>query len=241
MFNAMPVEGIVPDSAAETPADLVIRNGRVHTQDPARPAAAALAVREGRIVAVGDDQDMAPFVGTRTRIVDALNRRIIPGLNDSHLHVIRGGLNYLLELHWDGVPSLRMALWMLREQAGRTPQGQWVRVVGGWTGEQFAERRLPTVSELDAAAPDTPSSSCTCTSRRSSTGRPCGPSGSPRTASPRRAARSSATTPVSPRACCSPRPPPRSCTPRWPRARNWPRTSSSARPATSCTSSTGSA
>ncbi|MFI7613704.1 amidohydrolase [Nonomuraea terrae] len=156
MINAMPVEGIVPDSAAETPADLVIRNGRVHTQDPARPAAAALAVREGRIVAVGDDQDMAPFVGTRTRVVDALNRRIIPGLNDSHLHVIRGGLNYLLELRWDGVPSLRMALWMLREQAGRTPQGQWVRVVGGWTGEQFAERRLPTVSELNAAAPDTP-------------------------------------------------------------------------------------
>ncbi|WP_377273053.1 amidohydrolase [Peterkaempfera sp. SMS 1(5)a] len=156
MINAMPVDGIAPDPSAREPADLVIRNGRVHTGDAARPAAAALAVRDGRIVAVGDDQDIAGFVGTGTRVVDALNRRVIPGLNDSHLHVIRGGLNYLLELRWDGVPSLRTALWMLREQAGRTPKGQWVRVVGGWTGEQFAERRLPTVAELNAAAPDTP-------------------------------------------------------------------------------------
>ena len=156
MINAMPVEGIAPDPEARQPADLVIRNGRVCTQDPTRPAAAALAVRDGRIAAVGDDADMAPFIGVETRVVDALNRRIIPGLDDSHLHVIRGGLNYLMELRWDGVPSLRMALWMLREQAGRTPHGQWVRVVGGWTGEQFVERRLPTVSELNAAAPDTP-------------------------------------------------------------------------------------
>ncbi|MGA5699056.1 amidohydrolase [Peterkaempfera bronchialis] len=155
-MNTMPVGGIVPDPSAREPADLVVRNGRVHTGDPARPSAAAVAVRDGRIVRVGDDQDIACCVGPGTRVVDALNRRVIPGLNDSHLHVIRGGVNYLLELRWDGVPSLRTALWMLREQAGRTPSGQWVRVVGGWTGEQFAERRLPTVSELNAAAPDTP-------------------------------------------------------------------------------------
>ncbi|MGW2059330.1 amidohydrolase [Streptomyces sp. NPDC001937] len=156
MINVMPVDGITARPDAREPADLVIRNGRIHTGDTARPTAAALAVRDGRITAMGDDADIAPFVGPETRVVDALNRRIIPGLNDSHLHVIRGGVNYLLELRWDGVPSLRTALWMLREQASRTPNGQWVRVVGGWTGEQFAERRLPTVSELNAAAPDTP-------------------------------------------------------------------------------------
>lgn len=70
--------------------------------------------------------------------------------------MIRGGLNYVLELRWDGVPTLRQALAMLREQAARTPKGQWVRVVGGWSAEQFAEKRLPTVAELNAAAPDTP-------------------------------------------------------------------------------------
>ncbi|WP_327129315.1 amidohydrolase [Streptomyces sp. NBC_01727] len=152
----MPVDGIPADPEAREPADFVLRNARVYTGDTARPAAAALAVRNGRITAVGDDADITPHVGPATRVVDALNRRVIPGLNDSHLHVIRGGVNYLLELRWDGVPSLRTALWMLREQAARTPKGQWVRVVGGWTGEQFAERRLPTVSELNAAAPETP-------------------------------------------------------------------------------------
>ena len=73
---------------------------------------------------------------------------MIPGLKDSHIHLIRGGVNYLLELRWDGVPSLSLGLRMLREQAERTPPGQWVGVVGGWSGAQFAEKRLPTVLVL---------------------------------------------------------------------------------------------
>ncbi|MFJ6434241.1 amidohydrolase [Streptomyces sp. NPDC091416] len=151
----MPVGGLVP-SATDNPADLVVRNAKIHTGDPGRPQADSLAVRDGVIVVVGDDKDVAPHVGPGTKVVDALGRRMIPGLNDSHLHVIRGGLNYVLELRWDGVPTLRQGLAMLREQAARTPKGQWVRVVGGWSAEQFAERRLPTVAELNAAAPDTP-------------------------------------------------------------------------------------
>ncbi|GGT33378.1 amidohydrolase [Streptomyces chromofuscus] len=154
-MTTIPVGGLVPVATDEA-ADLVVRNAKVHTADPARPQAGAVAIRDGRITAVGDDAAMAPLVGPRTRVVDALGRRVVPGLNDAHLHVIRGGLNYVLELRWDGVPSLRQALAMLREQAGRTPKGQWVRVVGGWSADQFAERRLPTVSELNAAAPDTP-------------------------------------------------------------------------------------
>ncbi|MDI9883710.1 amidohydrolase [Streptomyces sp. HNM0645] len=157
-MTSMPVGGI--SAAHGSPdggyAELVLRNGKIHTQDSARPAATALAVRDGRITALGDDGDIAGLVGPGTRVVDALGRRVVPGLNDSHLHVIRGGLNYVLELRWDGVPSLRQALAMLREQAGRTPRGQWIRVVGGWTADQFAERRMPTPAELTAAAPDTP-------------------------------------------------------------------------------------
>jgi predicted amidohydrolase YtcJ len=137
-------------------ADLVLRNGRIFTGDRARPHAAALAVSNGRITAVGDEADVAALIGPGTRVIDALGRRVIPGLNDSHIHLIRGGVNYLLELRWDGVPSVSVALQMLREQAERTPAGQWVRVVGGWSGAQFAEKRLPTVSELNAAAPETP-------------------------------------------------------------------------------------
>ncbi|WP_395575650.1 amidohydrolase [Streptomyces sp. BK79] len=157
-MTTMPVSGITPAPDLEDgdAADLVVRNAKIYTGDPDHPAAAAIAVRDGRILSLGDDATVAGHVGRRTRVVDALGRRIIPGLNDSHLHVIRGGLNYVLELRWDGVPSLRQALAMLREQAGRTPKGQWIRVVGGWTAEQFAERRMPTVAELNAAAPDTP-------------------------------------------------------------------------------------
>jgi predicted amidohydrolase YtcJ len=138
------------------PAELVVRNGRIFTGDQGLVLVSALAVRDGRVVAVGGDAEMAGYVGPGTQRVDALGRRVIPGLNDSHLHVIRGGLNYFLELRWDGVRSLRDGLSMLADQARRTPPGQWVRVVGGWSSEQFAERRLPSVPELNAAAPDTP-------------------------------------------------------------------------------------
>ena len=154
--EAMPVGGMRPVESAGAGADLVVRNAKIYTGDPANPAATAVAIKDGVFVAVGGDGEVARHIGSNTRIVDALNRRAIPGLNDSHTHVIRGGNNYLMELRWDGVPSLRRALQMLREQAERTPKGQWVRVVGGWTPEQFAEKRLPTLKELNAAAPDTP-------------------------------------------------------------------------------------
>jgi predicted amidohydrolase YtcJ len=139
-----------------SPVDLIIRNGRVATLDPAQPSATALAVRNGRIVAVGSDADMKPFESDRARTIDANRRRVIPGLNDSHIHLIRGGLNYHLELRWDGVPSLADALAMLKAQAAITPPPQWVRVVGGWSEFQFAERRMPTLGEINAVAPETP-------------------------------------------------------------------------------------
>ena len=152
----MPVAGIVPRPGVTDPADIVVRNAKIYTGDPARPHVTAVAITGGRVSALGDDADMVGSVGADTRVVDGQNRRVIPGLNDSHLHVIRGGLNYVLELRWDGVPTLKLAMQMLREQAARTPKGQWVRVVGGFTKEQFAEKRLPTLSELNDAAPDTP-------------------------------------------------------------------------------------
>src|SRR5271155_4294811 len=136
--------------------DLIVHNGKLVTQDDRRSIAQAAAAREGRFVAVGTDREVLALKGDQTKVVNLNGRTVIPGLNDSHLHVIRGGLNYNLELRWDGVPSLADGLRMLREQAQRTPPGQWVRVVGGWTEFQFAERRMPTLDELNQAAPDTP-------------------------------------------------------------------------------------
>ena len=98
----------------------------------------------------------SPAPTATTQRIDLQGRTVIPGLNDSHIHVIRGGLNFNLELRWDGVPSLAIALRMLQEQARRTPPPQWVRVVGGWSEFQFAERRMPTLAEINAVSPDTP-------------------------------------------------------------------------------------
>ena len=137
-------------------ADTIITNARVTTLDRANPEGQAVAVRDGLIQAVGPRDEIMRLANRRTRVIDAGGRRVIPGLNDSHTHLIRGGLNYNMELRWEGVPSLADALRMLRNQAERTPAPQWVRVVGGWSEFQFAERRMPTLDEINAAAPDTP-------------------------------------------------------------------------------------
>ena len=135
-------------------ADLILHNGHITTLDPKYRDAKNVAIKDGRIVGVDDAESYER--GPNTKTIDLKGRRVIPGLNDSHLHVIRGGLNYNMELRWDGVPSLADALRMLREQAQRTPPGQWVRMVGGWSEFQFAERRMPTLEEINAVAPETP-------------------------------------------------------------------------------------
>ncbi|MGF6171003.1 amidohydrolase [Pseudomonas moraviensis] len=137
-------------------ADLILFNGQFHTVDREKPLASAVAIKDGRFVAVGNDAAAMALKGSATQVVDMKGRCVIPGLNDSHLHLIRGGLNYNLELRWEGVPSLADALRMLKDQADRTPTPQWVRVVGGWNEFQFAEKRMPTLEEINQAAPDTP-------------------------------------------------------------------------------------
>ena len=137
-------------------SDLLLVNGRIATQDERQSFVTALAIKDGRIHATGDAKSVMARKGPATRVVELNGRTVIPGLIDSHSHPIRGGLSYNLELRWDGVPSLADAMRMLREQAKRTPPNQWVRVIGGWSEFQFAEKRMPTLEELNAAAPDTP-------------------------------------------------------------------------------------
>jgi predicted amidohydrolase YtcJ len=139
-----------------SPADLILTKGKIATLDAQNNRVEAAAIKDGKFVAVGKNHEILAHRGPMTRVVDLTGRTAIPGLNDSHLHVIRGGLNYNMELRWDGVPSLADGLRMLKEQAQRTPPGQWIRVVGGWSEFQFAERRMPTLDEINAVSPDTP-------------------------------------------------------------------------------------
>ncbi|HWX66588.1 MAG TPA: amidohydrolase [Rhodanobacter sp.] len=143
-------------SPAPTTPELILHRGQFATLDRGQPHASAVAIAGGRFIAVGNDADIMALAGTGTRVVDLKGRRVLPGLIDNHLHIIRGGLNYNLELRWDGMRSLSDAMSMLKQQVAITPPPQWVRVVGGFTEHQFAEKRLPTIDELNAVAPDTP-------------------------------------------------------------------------------------
>ena len=137
-------------------ADIIIINGRISTLDSANTEVDAVAITANKIVRTGTNTQALKLKGKETKIIDAKGNRVIPGLFDSHLHVIRGGRFFNTELRWDGVTSLKRALQMLREQAARTPDGQWVRVVGGWNEYQFEEKRLPTIEEINEATGDVP-------------------------------------------------------------------------------------
>lgn len=140
----------------DTTPHLILHHGRFATLDRSKPEATAVAIHKGVFSAVGSDAEILPLAGRATTVIDLQGRRVLPGLIDNHLHLIRGGLNFNMELRWDGVPSLAIAMEMLKRQVAITPPPQWVRVVGGFTEHQFAEKRLPTIEELNAVAPDTP-------------------------------------------------------------------------------------
>jgi predicted amidohydrolase YtcJ len=142
--------------ASHADSDLIITNGKIATMTREGAFVQALAVKDGKIQATGSNAQILKLKSPTTQVIDAGGRTVIPGLNDSHLHVIREGLNYNAELRWDGVTSLKQALQMLKEQAARTPDGAWIKVVGGWNEYQFEEKRLPTLAEINEAVPDKP-------------------------------------------------------------------------------------
>jgi hypothetical protein len=136
-------------------ADLIVHNAKILTGNPAQPEASALAVESGRMYSVGTDADVLELKDANTQVIDAGGRRLIPGIIDAHTHVLNeNGYNY--NVRWDGVPTLRRALAMLSEQAKRTPEGHWVKAIGGWSPYQFEENRFPTLEELRQAVPNRP-------------------------------------------------------------------------------------
>lgn len=145
------------ESATSTDgADMILINGKIAQGTTENAFVEAVAIKDGVFQAVGKNDEILRQKASNTQVIDLKGHTVIPGLNDSHTHVVRAGLNYNMELRWDGVTSLKEAMEMLKEQAARTPEGQWVRVVGGWTEHQFEEKRLPTLEEINAAVPDKP-------------------------------------------------------------------------------------
>ena len=156
IFTVLVLFGLSTIAQSKQSPTLIVFNAKVHTLDNANTIAEAIAVQNGKIIKVGKSSSILKLKTKNTKLVDAKGKTIVPGIFDSHMHIIRGGRFYNTELRWDGVRSLKRALTMLKEQAQRTPEGQWVRVVGGWNAYQFEEKRLPTLAEINEATGNVP-------------------------------------------------------------------------------------
>jgi len=142
-------------AAAQAP-DTILVNGKILTVDAQFSTREALAIRDGRIVAVGTSADIRKLAGRETRVIDVQGRTVIPGLIDSHLHAIRAAQTFSTEVNWIGASSLTEALGRISEAARTMKPGAWLIVAGGWNVQQFKENRRPTQAELVAAAPNNP-------------------------------------------------------------------------------------
>ena len=136
--------------------DTVLLNGKVVTLDARSTTQEAIAVRDGRIIAVGTTADIRKLAGPATRVIDARGRTVIPGLIDSHLHAIRAALSFSTEVNWIGARSLEEALGRIRAASRTMKPGSWLIVAGGWNVQQFEENRRPTQAELTGVAPNNP-------------------------------------------------------------------------------------
>ena len=143
-------------SALAQAPDMVLVNGRIATLDAKATVAEALAIRGERIVAVGNFAKVKPLIAKSTRVIDLHGRTVIPGLIDSHMHAIRAALSFSTEVNWIGTRSVPEALARLREAAKTKKPGDWLIVAGGWTPEQFAEKRRPTQAEVALAGGEHP-------------------------------------------------------------------------------------
>ena len=136
-------------------ADTILVNGKIVTVDDRFTIAEALAVRGGRVVAVGTSADIDKLKGPQTHVMDLGGRTVIPGLIDNHAHWIRAAEHD--ELRFDGVTLRQQALKLLTERVSASKPGEWIAVLGGWSEEQFTDdpRGFPK-DELDRIAPNNP-------------------------------------------------------------------------------------
>jgi predicted amidohydrolase YtcJ len=147
---------LLTTAASAQTADTVLFNGKILTVDKDFSTKQALAIGHGQVLASGTSAAMKKLAGDKARLIDLGGRTVIPGLTDGHIHGIRAALTFGTEVNWIGVPTLKEALEKIREAAHSQKPGSWIVVAGGWTEEQFAEKRRPTAAEVTALAPDNP-------------------------------------------------------------------------------------
>ena len=146
----------IASAAFGQPAETILKNGKIISADDKSHVYQAMAIRDGKIIALGKKGDLKAWQGDKTNIIDLQGKSVIPGLIDSHMHAIRAALSYSKEVHWFGLTSIEAALTKLKQAAAQAKPGEWLIVAGGWTEEQFKEGRRPTQEELIQAAPNNP-------------------------------------------------------------------------------------
>ncbi len=165
LIAAFFVLAVAGNVSAQTPAkapdmvlvpDIVLVNAKVLTVDAGDTIAEAVAIRGNRISAVGGSAEMKALAGEATRVIDLGGRTVIPGLIDSHIHAIRGGLTHGAEVHWSETKSLKQGLEQIAAAARAQAPGTWINVVGGWHKTQFPENRMPTAAEITEAGGNHP-------------------------------------------------------------------------------------
>jgi len=140
---------------ADRPADLVLRGGRIATMDRSRRFASAVAVGDGRIVAVGGEAAVGALVGPRTRVVDLRGRTVTPGFGDAHVHPVTSGLD-MLACDLTGIHGLDAYLPAIAEYAAAHPERSWV-TGSGWSMSDFPGG-IPRREDLDRVVSDRPAS-----------------------------------------------------------------------------------
>ncbi len=143
------------EAATPEPADAIYRNGRIYTVDASRSWAEAVAIRDGKFVAVGSNAEVAKLAGPQTRVVDLAGRMAMPGIHDMHQHPVQGGMAHLHECSFPFTTPLDAIVERVRACAANAPKGAWIRG-GQWAAETLETDRPPTRAMLDAAAPDHP-------------------------------------------------------------------------------------
>ena len=149
----------IPLTAADcAPADLILSNGHVITMDAGRHVASALAVRDGRIEAVGTDQAIASCAGKTTRKIDLQGRTVLPGFIDVHTHAMSWAKSIVrgeIDASYPTVHTIAEIKAAVAEHARNLPPGQWV-VGAGWDDAKLNDRRYLNKDDLDAVAPNVP-------------------------------------------------------------------------------------
>ncbi len=134
--------------------NLIILNASIHTMDPARPTAEAIAVLGNRIAAIGSTPDLRVLAGSRTRVIDAGGKLVLPGFNDAHVHFLMGGFS-LANVNLRNASSLAEMARRLGDYAKKLPKGRWI-LGGEWDHERWPGAPLPTREVIDGATPDHP-------------------------------------------------------------------------------------